>query len=141
MKTIQKITVVIALIAMITSCDSNVNVQKELSKPETKTAIMDCIANDSTLCKEMTTTIMNSKNCKMAMTGNHEAMMNMMKKNPEASKAMMCDMMESCENDTAMIHAMCKTMMGNKEMMMGMHDGKCCKKGDKKKMNCKHHQE
>ena len=140
MKTLQNLTVAIALIALFSSCQSGVNGKKLLSTPETKTEIMDCIADDSTLCKEMTTKVINSKNGKVAMMGNHEAMMNMMKKNPDMMKTIMCDMMESCKNDTAMLHAMCKTMKGNKEMIMGMHDGTCCKKGDMKKMNCKHHQ-
>lgn len=66
---------------------------------------MDSIANDNTMCKEMIATVMNSKNGKMAMMENHEAMMKMM---------------ESCKNDTATMHSMCKAMMGNKQMLQMM---------------------
>ena len=70
MKTLQKITMLIALVALFASCQSNINVNKILSNQDTKKAIMDTIANNSNLSKEMMETMMNSKNSKMMMLGN-----------------------------------------------------------------------
>lgn len=70
MKTLQKITMLIALVALFASCQSNINVNKILSKQDTKKAIMDTIANNSNLSKEMMETMMNSKNSKKMMPGN-----------------------------------------------------------------------
>jgi len=64
MKTIQKITMLIALVALFASCQSNINVNKILSNQDTKKAIMDTIANNSNLSKEMMETMMNSENSK-----------------------------------------------------------------------------
>jgi len=69
MKTLQKITILIAFVALFASCQSN-NVNKILSNQDTKKAIMDTIANNSNLSKEMMETLMNSKNSKMMMLGN-----------------------------------------------------------------------
>ena len=70
MKTLQKITMLIAFVALFASCQSNINVNKILSNQDTKKAIMDTIANNSNLSKEMMETLMNSKNSKMMMLGN-----------------------------------------------------------------------
>src|ERR1035437_4108091 len=72
MKTLQKITMLIALVALFASCHSNINVNKILSNQDTKKAIMDTIANNSNLSKEMMETMMNSENSKMTMQGNEK---------------------------------------------------------------------
>jgi len=131
MKTLQKITLFIAFVALFASCQSGTDVNKILSNQETKKAIIDKIANDSSLSKEMMETMMNSENSKMMMKGNekmtmmmmedHGAMMKMMKENPAMMQSMMSGMMETCKNDTAMMSSMCKNMMENPEMMEMMH--------------------
>lgn len=131
MKTLQKIALFIALVALFASCQSGTDVNKILSNQETKKAIIDKIANDSNLSKEMMETMMNSENCKMMMKGNekmtmmmmedHGVMMKMMKENPAMMQSMMTGMMETCKNDTAMMSSMCKSMMENPEMMDMMH--------------------
>ena len=70
MKILQKITMLIALVALFASCQSKINVNKILSNQDTKKAIMDTIANNSNLSKEMMETMMNSKNSKIMMLGN-----------------------------------------------------------------------
>ena len=70
MKTPQKITMLIAFVALFASCQSNRNVNKILSNQDTKKAIMDTIANNSNLSKEMMETMMNSKKSKIMMLGN-----------------------------------------------------------------------
>ncbi|HEY5511616.1 MAG TPA: hypothetical protein VIK10_11375 [Prolixibacteraceae bacterium] len=131
MKTLQKITLVIALIALFASCQSSTDVNKILSNQETKKAIFDKIANDSNLSTEMMETMMNSNNGKMMMLGNdkmtmmmmenHGKMMKMMKDDPSMMKSMMSDMMETCKSDTAMLSSMCKNMMESPQMMDMMH--------------------
>ena len=74
MKTLQKITMLIALVALFASCHSNINVNKILSNQDTKKAIMDTIANNSDLSKEMMETMMKSENSKMMMMENRQMM-------------------------------------------------------------------
>ena len=132
MKTLQKITLVIALMALFASCQSSTDVNKIFSNPDTKKAIIDKIANDSNLSTEMIETMMNSNNGKMMMLGNdkmtmmmmmenHGKMMKMMKDDPGMMKSMMSDMMETCKSDTAMMSSMCKNMMESPQMMDMMH--------------------
>ena len=117
MKTLQKITLVIGLIALFASCQTKTDVKQVLSNLETRKGIMDTIANHSDMSKEMMVILMNSKNGMMLMMENHGTMMKMMQDNPEMMKKMMSDMMEKCKSDTAMMSTMSKTMMGSKEMM------------------------
>lgn len=132
MKTLQKITLFIAVVALFASCQSNPDVEKIFSNQDTKKAIFDKIANDSNLSKEMVETMMNSNNGKMMMLGNdnltmsemmenHGKMMKMMRDDPAMMKSMMSDMMETCKSDTAMMSSMCKNMMESPQMMDMMH--------------------
>lgn len=131
MKKLQKITLIIALVALFASCQTGTDVNKILSNQDTKKAIIDTIANDSNLSIEMMEAMMNNENSKMMMKGNdkmtmmmmedHGTMMKMMKENPAMMQSMMTGMMETCKNDTAMMSSMCKNMMENPEMMEMMH--------------------
>ncbi len=117
MKTLQRITLAIALIALFSSCQSKIDVKQTLSNLDTRKEIMDTIANNSDMSKEMMVVLMNGKHGKMLMMENHQAMMKMMKDDPDMKQSMMSEMMETCKNDTGMMSSMCKSMMGNKEMM------------------------
>ena len=95
--------------------------------------MMNKIADDSSMSKEMMGAMMNSKNGKMMMMPmmeNHEAMMKMMKDNPGMMDNMMMNMMEACKTDTTMMAGMCKKMMANPQMMDMMQK----MKGEKKDM-------
>ena len=120
MKTFQKLSLLIALITFFASCQSGTDVNQTLLKTETRLEMMNKIAADSTMSKEMVGAMMNSKNGKMMMMPmmeNHEAMMNMMKDNPGMMDNMMMNMMEACKTDTTMMAGMCKKMMENPQMM------------------------
>jgi len=144
MKTLKKITLLIALIALFASCQSNTDVNKILANQDTKKAIMDTIANDSNLSVDMMEVMMNNENSKMMMMGNekmtmmmmenHGTMMKMMKDNPAMMQSMMTGMMEICKGDSTMMSSMCKTMMENPQMMDMMHK-KMGGKMDMKGMN------
>jgi len=121
MKTLQKITLFIALVALFASCQSKTDVPKILADQDTKKAIMETIANDSNLSKEMMETMMNSENSKMMMMEFHGSMIKMMKEDPAMMQSMMTGMMETCKNDTAMMSSMCKSIMNNPQMMKMMH--------------------
>jgi hypothetical protein len=154
MKTLQKIFIVIVLIspALFASGQSNTDINQILSKSDSRKKIMDTIANDSTMTKEMKEAMMNSKNCKMMMQGNGKmSMMKTMCDNPEMMESMMSNMMEkcktdtlmmksmmsnmmkACESDTSMMSSMCKTMMGDQQMK-DMMQKKMGGKKDMKKM-------
>ena len=125
MKSLQKLSLLVALITFFASCQSGTDVNQTLSKTETRMEMMNKIADDSTMSKEMMTAMMNGKNGKMMMMENgkmpmmenHEAMMKMMKDNPGMMHTMMMNMMEACKSDTSMMSGMCKKMMENPQMM------------------------
>ena len=147
MKTLQKITLIIALVALLASCQTGTDVNKILSNQDTKKAIIDTIANDSNLSIEMMEAMMNNENSKMMMMGNekmtmmmmedHASMMKMMKDNPHMMQGMMTGMMETCKGDSAMMSSMCTIMMENPEMMEMMHKkiGRKMEMKDMKGMN------
>lgn len=106
MKTLQKVTLAftaITLIVVFSSCQTSPDVKQILSKPETRMMIMDSIANNSSMSKEMMEAMINSKNGKMMMQGNnkmmgmmmenHDGMMKMMKDNPAMMQGLISDMM------------------------------------------------
>ena len=120
MKSLQKLSLLVALITFFASCQSGTDVNQTLSKTETRMEMMNKIADDSSMSKEMMAAMMNSKNGKMMMMPmmeNHEAMMKMMKDNPGMMHTMMMNMMEACKTDTTMMSGMCKKMMENPQMM------------------------
>jgi hypothetical protein len=118
----------IAFITLFSCCESASSEIKEmLAKPETKKEIMETIANNSDMSKQMMETMMNSPACKTMMQGNEKMSMMMMenqanmtatmKNNPSMMHNMMSNMMEACKNDSTMMSAMCKQMMDNPQMM------------------------
>ncbi len=124
MKAVKKLAVLIILITLIASCQSATDTKQILSKSETRNEIMDKIANDSSMSREMMRAMMAShtgmammQDHQKMMMGNHETMMKMMKDNPGMMEGMMTNMMEACGNDTVMMSGMCKAMIGNKQMM------------------------
>ncbi len=131
MKTLKNIALVIGLMALFASCQTKTDVKQALSNLETRKEIMDTIARNSDMSKEMMVTLMNSPNGIMLMMENHGTMMKMMQDNPAMMQKMMSDMMEKCKSDTIMMSTMCKTMMDSKEMM-GMMDKMKSEKKDMK---------
>lgn len=126
MKTLQKITLIIGIVALFASCQTGADVNKILSNQDTKKAIMDTIANDSNLSIEMMEAMMSNENSKMMMMGNEKmtlmmmedyaSMMKMMKDNPAMMQGMMTGMMETCKGDSTMMSLMCNTFLENPEM-------------------------
>lgn len=121
MKTLQKFTGLIALIALFASCQTPKQV---LSESDSRMQIMNDIAQNHDMSKEMMETIMIGDHGKMLMHERMNAMMEdksmmqkMMKNDPEMSKRMMSVMMETAKADTTMMSQMCKSMMESPEMM------------------------
>lgn len=121
MKNPQKFLGLIVLIALITSCQSPKQV---LTQSESRMEVMNNIASDHAMSKEMMDAIMNEDHGKMLMHDRMKIMMNdqsmmtkMMKDNPEMKKRMMSTMMENAKSDTTMMSEMCKSMMENPQMM------------------------
>ncbi|MFP5081993.1 hypothetical protein [Pedobacter sp. JCM 36344] len=142
MKTLQIITLSIAFIMLLGSCQSTKQI---LSKSNSRNEIINLIANDPDMSKEMMKALMESNSGKMMMQGNdkmkmmldnHGMMMKMMKDNPGMMKNMMSNMMEAAKSDTSMMSSMCKSMMGNQQMMDMMKKMKG-KNMDMKKMDKK----
>lgn len=127
MKRLQKVTLIMAFIGLFASCQSGTDVNKILSKQETRKVIMDTIANNSTMSVEMMEAIMNSKKGKMMMMGNDKmtmmmmmdnraSMVKMMKDNPAMMQNMWSDMMEIAKNNPSMMNMMQNRNVGNMEM-------------------------
>jgi len=124
MKTLQKITLLVALITFLASCQSGADSKQVLSNKDTRMEMMGKIADDSSMSKEMMSAMMNSNNGmammqdnQKMMMQNHESMMKMMKDNPAMMQSMMSDMMETANGDTSMMSSMCKAMMASQPMM------------------------
>lgn len=85
MKILHKLAFVIVFMSFLASCEQKTNAKISLSKSETRKEIMDSIANNNEMSKEMIETMMNSKNEKKwlqendklstMMRGNHGRMM------------------------------------------------------------------
>jgi hypothetical protein len=141
MKTIQKFLVLIALITLFAACQSAADPNQVLSKKETRDQVMNTIANDSVMSKEMMGALMNSKigmmvmqQHAMMMMESHSSMMDMAKNNPGMMNNMMSAMIETAKGDTSMMSGMIKTMMGNPQMMEMMQK----MTGSKGKMSMHH---
>jgi hypothetical protein len=122
MKIIQKVTLAIGLIGLLYSCQSTHQV---LSKSDKRMEIMNEIANNESMSKEMMGILMNGKNHKMMMKESHAKMMEMMKENPEMMKSMMSEMMKENpemmkENHAKMMEMMKKNPEMRKTMMAEM---------------------
>ena len=121
MKILQKFIGLLAIIALFASCQTPKQV---LSKSDSRIEIMNNIASDYEMSKDMMNAIMSGDHGKMLM---HERMKKMMedksmmakmtKDDPEMKKKMMSTMMETAKADTTMMSQMCKSMMENPKMM------------------------
>src|SRR5665213_1145741 len=107
MKTFQKLLVVSALITLFASCQSAADPSQVLLNKETKDQIMNIIANDSVMSKEMMGALVNSKTGMMVMQQHammmmesQSSMMEMSKNNPSMMNNMMTTMMETAKGDT-----------------------------------------
>jgi hypothetical protein len=121
MKILQKFVGLIALTALFASCQSPKQV---LSESDSRMEIMNNIASDHEMSKEMMDAIMREDHGKMLMHDKMKVMMDdksmmtkMMKDDPEMKKQMMSTMMETVKADTTMMSQMCKSMMDNPKMM------------------------
>lgn len=120
MKTLQKLVLILGLAGLFASCQS---ANKVLSKSDKRAEIMNAIAIDESMSKEMMEMLMKHKMEKMkmgdkeTMMKKHAEMMTMMKANPEMMKKMMSEMMNMANKDTTMMSEMCKAMMKNEKMM------------------------
>lgn len=124
MKILQRFTGLIVLIALFASCQAPKQV---LSESDSRMQIMNDIAQDHEMSKEMMEAIMTGEHGKMlmhermnAMMGDKAMIQKMMKDDPEMSNRMMSVMMETAKNDTTIMSKMCKSMMENPEMMQMM---------------------
>lgn len=125
MKTLKLMMWAIAFVTLFASCESSSSQTRGLSTQETRKVMMDSIANDSTMSKQMLETMMNSRNGMMMqqhMMGNQNSMMKMLKDNPAMMQNMMLAMVETAKGDTSRMSGMIKIMMGNPQMMQMMQN-------------------
>ncbi|MRR21583.1 hypothetical protein EG830_01210 [bacterium] len=113
MKNLQKFTLVIVLftVTLFSFGQSRDDVLSVLGKAETRQMVMDTIAGDSIMAREMMAAMMHGTNHKMMMMESHGQMMHMMKDNPGMRHNMMSGMMEACKGDSVLMESMWATMM------------------------------
>ena len=132
MKSLQTVITMIAVLALLASCQ---DAKQDLSNLDSRKEIMTAIANDRTMSNEMMTALMNGPNRKMIMQENQnlkmmmtdeDMMTDLMNNNPEMMRHMLSNMMEYAKGDTSMLAAIHNTMMGNQQMMdmLQMKNGK-----------------
>lgn len=130
MKILLKIASAITLILALHSCAPTSNPPQLLNDKETRKTIIDSIANNSEMMREMMTAMMNSPKGKMMFQGNREmdrvmmenqsGMMTTIRNNPGMIQNMMSHMIKMSHGDSIMTTYMCKTMMEDPAMMQCM---------------------
>lgn len=126
MKTLQTIMLAIASISLFAACESSSSQTQALSNEGSRRTIMNTIANDSTMSKEMISTMMKSKNggryMQPYMMEDPNTMTSMLKRNPMMMQNMMSAIMETAKGDTSRMSGIIKTMSGNPQMMRMMQN-------------------
>lgn len=135
MKTLLTFLLFISLTTLFCACQTTSDFKKFLSKKENRKELLDNIANDSEMMKEMNEAALNSKTGKTTLVEdekinklimeNNSTMLKIMKNNPELMNRMLSDMMETAKSDSSMMYGMYNTMMKNKGMldMIQKHKG------------------
>lgn len=132
MNTFYKAVSAIAIITLLSSCQSSTDPKQVLANEGSRKMVMDSIANNGDLMKEMMASMSHSSTAKTIMMENHMSMMKMMKDSSMMMHRMMSDMMETAEGDTSMMSGMCKKMMESKPMMDMMNKMKATDSKKKK---------
>ena len=101
-------------VSLFAACTNSPNVNQLLANKETRTAIIDTIANDDKMAREMMNAMMNSRDSMQQHIG---VMMEMMRENPGMMNTMMSNLMEASKTDSNIMIHMYENMMGNQEMM------------------------
>lgn len=126
MKTLHKIALGITLATLFSSCQSTLSPTQVLSNQETRSVIMDSIANNSNMSAEMIAALVSSEHGNMAIMQNHDMMKNMvgnkasmiemMHNNPDMMQNMIANMTEACKGDSSRMASMFEKMMENPQM-------------------------
>lgn len=114
MNSIKTLLCTISFVSLFTACTYSPNVNQLLADKETRTAIIDTIANDDKMAREMMNAMMNSNDSMQPHIG---MMMEMMRNNPGMMNTMMSNLMEASKTDSNIMIHMYENMMSNQEMM------------------------
>lgn len=114
MNFIYKLVWTMSIVSLFAACTTGSTVNQLLSNQETRAAIIDSIANDDKMSREMMTAMMNSKD---SMRQHMGALMEMMRDNPGMMNTMMSNLMEASKKDSNIMIHMYENMMSNQEMM------------------------
>ena len=131
MKIEQTMGLAIILCTIFASCQSTSSQKNILSNIQTRNEIMQTIANDTMMSKEMIDTMMSHNNGimmmhqhDMKMIGNQDSMRNMLKNNKGLMRGMLTGIMETANGDTSMMSGMFNIMKDNPQMMQMMDNSK-----------------
>ena len=125
MNYIKNLLCTLGFVSMFAACTNNPNVNQLLANKETRTAIIDTIANDDKMSREMMNAMMNSRDSMQQHIG---VMMEMMRDNPGMMNTMMSNLMEASKKDSNIMIHMYENMMSNQEMMGRMKQRMTVKK-------------
>ncbi len=131
MKILQTAGLAVILYIIFASCQSTSTQKNILSNTQTRNEIMQTIANDTVMCKEMLGTMMSHNNGMMMMhqhdmmmIGNQDSMRNMLKNNKSLMRGMLTGIMETANGDTSMMSGMYNIMKDNPQMVQMMDNSK-----------------
>lgn len=143
MQKLQQFVLTIATISLFASCQNAANPKRDsnLADKAVRMETIQTITNSNEMMNEMMDAILDNNNAKMVMQKNEKMVammmenrdttMKVLRNNPVMMQYMMSDMMEISKTDSSMMAGMCKTMMGNPQMMNMMSK----MKGGKMDMN------
>ncbi len=113
---------------LITACNQPKSSTQLLDDETQRLELMELIANDQEMMREMSEVMMNSENAKMIMMQNKDMLpmmmmmgnRQMMGKNPGMMRGMMGNMMQLAQTDSVMRNNMAGMMASHREMMQSM---------------------
>lgn len=111
---------------LLTACNKPKTSTQVLEDQTQRHEIMQTIANDQEMMKEMSEVMMKSENAKMMMMQNQDMMSMMMgnrpmmKRNPGMMQGMMGNMMQMAQTDSVMRKNMTGMMASHRTMMQSM---------------------
>jgi hypothetical protein len=117
MQSIKKLLLAMGIVSFFAACTTGSTVNQLLSNNETRSAIIDTIANDDKMSREMMTAMMNSRD---SMRQHMGVLMEMMRNNHGMMNTVMNNLMEASKTDSNIMIRLYENLLDNQIMMERM---------------------
>lgn len=117
MHSIKQLVGALCLVLLFAACTTGSTVNQLLSNNQTRAAIIDTIANDDKMSREMMTAMMNSRD---SMRQHMGVLLEMMRNNPGMMNTMMNNLMEASKTDSNIMIRLYENLLDDQIMMERM---------------------